>query len=30
MFVEGEQWGKGDSAQTPFEEFLQAAIDAKK
>ena len=30
VFVEGEQWGKGESAQTPFEEFLQAAIDAKK
>ncbi|WP_144673274.1 DsbA family protein [Arthrobacter sp. U41] len=30
VFVEGEQWGKGESAQTPFEEFLQTAIDAKK
>ncbi|WCI07446.1 DsbA family protein [Arthrobacter sp. OVS8] len=30
VFVEGEQWGKGESAQTPFEEFLQGAIDAKK
>ncbi|WP_426976093.1 DsbA family protein [Pseudarthrobacter sp. O4] len=30
VFVEGKQWGKGDSAQTPFEEFLTAAIDAKK
>jgi protein-disulfide isomerase len=30
VFVEGEQWGKGESAQTPFEEFLQAAIDAKQ
>ena len=30
VFVEGKQWGKGDSAQTPFEQFLTAAIDAKK
>ncbi|HEX9226543.1 MAG TPA: thioredoxin domain-containing protein [Arthrobacter sp.] len=30
VFVDGQQWGKGESAQTPFEEFLQAAIDAKK
>ncbi|WP_427004713.1 DsbA family protein [Pseudarthrobacter sp. H2] len=30
VFVEGKQWGKGDSAQTPFDQFLQAAIDAKK
>ncbi|WP_427133830.1 DsbA family protein [Pseudarthrobacter sp. S9] len=30
VFVEGKQWGKGDSAQTPFDKFLQAAIDAKK
>ncbi|MDN4642545.1 DsbA family protein [Arthrobacter sp. PsM3] len=30
VLVEGKQWGKGDSAQTPFNEFLQAAIDAKK
>lgn len=30
VFVEGEQWGKGASAQTPFEQFLQAAIDAKQ
>lgn len=30
VFVEGQQWGKGESAQTPFEEFLQAAIDAKQ
>jgi protein-disulfide isomerase len=30
VFVEGKQWGTGDSAQTPFEQFLQAAIDAKK
>ena len=29
VFVEGKQWGKGDSAQTPFPDFLQAAIDAK-
>lgn len=29
VLVEGKQWGKGDSAQTPFPEFLQAAIDAK-
>lgn len=30
VFVEGKQWGKGDSAQTPFDQFLQTAIDAKK
>lgn len=30
VFVEGKQWGKGDSAQTPFEQFLTAAIDAKQ
>ena len=30
VFVDGQQWGKGDSAQTPFEEFLQSAIDAKQ
>jgi protein-disulfide isomerase len=30
VFVEGKQWGTGDSAQTPFDQFLQAAIDAKK
>ncbi|XAS64611.1 DsbA family protein [Pseudarthrobacter sp. So.54] len=30
VLVEGKQWGKGDSAQTPFDQFLQAAIDAKK
>ncbi|WP_160667785.1 DsbA family protein [Pseudarthrobacter sp. ATCC 49987] len=30
VLVEGKQWGKGDSAQTPFEQFLQAAIDAKQ
>ncbi len=30
VFVEGKQWGKGDSTQTPFDQFLQAAIDAKK
>jgi len=30
VFVEGKQWGKGASAQTPFEQFLQAAVDAKK
>ncbi|WP_457965728.1 DsbA family protein [Arthrobacter sp. D1-29] len=29
VFVDGKQWGKGASAQTPFPEFLQAAIDAK-
>ncbi len=29
VFVDGKQWGKGESAQTPFEQFLQAAIDAK-
>lgn len=30
VFVEGKQWGKGASAQTPFDQFLQAAVDAKK
>ncbi len=30
VFVEGKQWGKGDSAKTPFEQFLTAAVDAKK
>lgn len=30
VFVEGKQWGEGDSAQTPFDQFLQAKIDAKK
>lgn len=30
VFVEGKQWGKGDSAQTPFDQFLQTAVDAKK
>jgi protein-disulfide isomerase len=30
VLVDGKQWGKGDSAQTPFEQYLQAAIDAKK
>ena len=29
VFVDGKQWGKGASAQTPFPEFLQAAIAAK-
>lgn len=29
VFVDGKQWGKGDSAQTPFPDFLQAAIDTK-
>jgi protein-disulfide isomerase len=29
VFVDGKQWGKGDSAQTEFPVFLQAAIDAK-
>ena len=29
VFVEGQQWGKGASAQTPFPDFLQAAIAAK-
>ncbi|MFP5312926.1 MAG: DsbA family protein [Actinomycetes bacterium] len=29
VFVDGKQWGKGDSAQTPFPEFLQAAVAAK-
>jgi protein-disulfide isomerase len=30
VFVEGKQWGKGESAQTPFDQFLQTAIDAKQ
>jgi protein-disulfide isomerase len=30
VFVEGKQWGVGDSAKTPFDQFLQAAVDAKK
>lgn len=30
VFVEGKQWGKGESAQTPFEQFLTAAIEAKQ
>lgn len=30
VFVEGKQWGKGDSANTPFDQYLQAAVDAKK
>lgn len=30
VFVDGKQWGKGDSAQTPFDQFLTAAIDAKQ
>jgi protein-disulfide isomerase len=30
VFVEGKQWGVGDSAQTPFDQYLQAAVDAKK
>lgn len=30
VFVEGKQWGTGDSAKTPFDQFLQAAVDAKK
>ena len=29
VFVDGKQWGKGASAQTPFPDFLQAAITAK-
>ncbi|MDQ0679990.1 protein-disulfide isomerase [Arthrobacter pascens] len=29
VFVDGKQWGKGDSAQTPFPDFLQTAIAAK-
>jgi hypothetical protein len=29
VLVEGKQWGKGDSAQTPFPDFLKAAINAK-
>jgi protein-disulfide isomerase len=28
VFVDGKQWGKGDSAQTPFPDFLQAAVAA--
>jgi protein-disulfide isomerase len=30
VFVDGKQWGKGDSANTPFDQYLQAAVDAKK
>jgi len=30
VFVDGKQWGKGESAQTPFEQFVQTAIDAKQ
>ena len=30
VFVEGKQWGVGDSAKTPFDQYLQAAVDAKK
>jgi protein-disulfide isomerase len=29
VFVDGKQWGKGASAQTPFPDFLQAAMAAK-
>jgi protein-disulfide isomerase len=29
VLVDGQQWGKGASAQTPFPDFLQAAIAAK-
>lgn len=29
VFVDGQQWGKGASAQTPFPDFLKAAIAAK-
>ncbi|MDJ0321127.1 thioredoxin domain-containing protein [Pseudarthrobacter sp. PS3-L1] len=29
VFVDGEQWGQGESAQTQFQDFLQAKIDAK-
>ena len=29
VFVDGKQWGKGESAQTQFPDFLQAAINAK-
>jgi len=30
VFVDGKQWGKGDSANIAFDQFLQAAVDAKK
>lgn len=30
VFVEGKQWGKGDSANIDFATYLQAAVDAKK
>ncbi|MET1154255.1 thioredoxin domain-containing protein [Arthrobacter sp.] len=30
VFVDGQQWGKGASAQTPFDQFLQTAIAAKQ
>lgn len=29
VFVDGKQWGVGDSAKTPFDQFLAAAITAK-
>ena len=29
VFVDGKQWGKGDSAQTEFPAFVDAAIKAK-
>ncbi|MCB5283757.1 MULTISPECIES: DsbA family protein [unclassified Arthrobacter] len=30
VFVDGKQWGQGDSAKSPFDQFVQAAVDAKK
>ena len=30
VFVDGKQYGTGDSAKTPFDQYLQAAVDAKK
>ncbi|MCA4133764.1 thioredoxin domain-containing protein [Arthrobacter sp. M4] len=30
VFVDGKQWGKGDTANIPFDQFLQTTVDAKK
>src|SRR3954469_25641598 len=30
VFVDGKQWGTGESAQIPFDQFLQSAVDAKQ
>jgi protein-disulfide isomerase len=29
VFVDGKQWGVGDAANTPFDQFLDAAVSAK-